>query len=247
MKGSFLLSSGNKSIVDRNIYADKSSLVLEWILLKGIEKELFSLREVVDATGVGVGTVHRVFEHLVLKGYLQTSGLRTGKKFIIKNPSALFSDWLEKYSILKKCRLFSYSTGFQMREQVINALLESGFQKSVFLALHSSAEKHGCKNTNLQQLELYLMQPNLKPALEKALKLHPKERGYEVLLIEPYYKSMLNQSIALQKQNVQKHLFHAPAFLTFLDLYHFPLRGIEQAEFMAERIAELKRIYKKGR
>ncbi|WP_171005716.1 hypothetical protein [Candidatus Rhabdochlamydia sp. T3358] len=26
-----------------------------------------------------------------------------------------------------------------------------------------------------------------------------------------------------------------PALLTFLDLYHFPLRGQEQAEFMTER------------
>jgi hypothetical protein len=32
-----------------------------------------------------------------------------------------------------------------------------------------------------------------------------------------------------------------------LDLYHFPLRGQEQAEFMAERVHELKRIYKEYR
>ena len=38
----------------------------------------------------------------------------------------------------------------------------------------------------------------------------------------------------------------APILLTYLDLYHFPLRGQEQAEFMAERIPELKRIYRNG-
>jgi hypothetical protein len=38
----------------------------------------------------------------------------------------------------------------------------------------------------------------------------------------------------------------SPPLLTFLDLYHFPLRGQEQAEFMAQRIPELKRIYKNG-
>jgi hypothetical protein len=248
MKGNFLLPSVNKAIVERNIYADKSALVLEWILLQGIEKEYFSLREVVDATGVGSGTVHRVFEFLVLKGYLQTIGIRTSKKFLIKNPTLLFSDWIESYSIVKKCKMFSYSTGFQNREQVIDALLKSGgLEQKVVLTLHSAAEALGFKNTNLQQLELYFMQTNMRPTLEKVLKLQPKERGYDVLLIEPYYKAMLNNSITSQKHDVKKHLFYASPLLTFLDLYHFPLRGIEQAEFMAERIAELKRIYKKGK
>jgi hypothetical protein len=43
-----------------------------------------------------------------------------------------------------------------------------------------------------------------------------------------------------------KNIKICPSLLSFLDLYHFPLRGQEQAEFMAERISELKRIYKKG-
>lgn len=244
MKGRFLVSPFHKSIVERNIYADKSSLVLEWILLKGIENEDFSLREVAQATGIGLGSVHRVFESLILKGYLQTIGIRTNKKFRINNPSGLLSEWIGAYSLVKKCKLFAYSTGFQNREQVLDALMQSGLEQKVVLALHSSASAHGYKNTNLQQLELYLMQPNIRSKLEKALKLSPKERGYDVLLIEPYYKAMLSQCISKQKE---KQIFNAPTLLTFLDLYHFPLRGIEQAEFMAQRIPELKRIYKKGR
>jgi len=114
------------------------------------------------------------------------------------------------------------------------------------LALHSSAEAHGCKNTNLQQLELYLMQPSIRPKLEKLLKLSPKERGYDVLLIEPYYKAMLGQCISQQRNHSKKQMFYAPALLTMLDLYHFPLRGIEQAEAMAQRLPELKRIYKRS-
>lgn len=247
MKGHFLISPLNKSIVERNIFADKSSLVLEWVLLKGIEKEDFSLREVAHATGVGLGSVHRVFESLVLKGFLQTIGIRTNKKFSVKNPEGLLLDWIEAYSLVKKCRMFAYSTGFQNREQVMDALILSGLEQKVVLALHSSAEAHKCKNTNLQQLELYLIQTNIKPKLEKSLKLSPKERGYDVLLIEPYYKAMLNQCITKEKDGSKKHLFYAPALLTFLDLYHFPLRGIEQAETLAQRISELRRIYKKGR
>lgn len=58
---------------------------------------------------------------------------------------------------------------------------------------------------------------------------------------------MLNLSIDSSKPSELKNnfLFKSPFLLTFLDLYHFPLRGQEQAEFLAERMATLKRIYKK--
>lgn len=80
-----------------------------------------------------------------------------------------------------------------------------------------------------------------RSTLEDVLQLEPQERGYEVLLIEVYYESLLNLGV-----NQGKGLKVCPVLLTFLDLYHFPLRGLEQAEFMAERAPELKRIYKNG-
>ena len=108
------------------------------------------------------------------------------------------------------------------------------------LALHSAAEAHGYKNSNLEGLELYVLDPSIRAKLESVLQLEPQERGYEVLLIEPYYKKMLI------RQNVKggKDVGTCPLLLAFLDLYHFPLRGQEQAEFIAQRAPEMKRIYK---
>jgi hypothetical protein len=60
-----------------------------------------------------------------------------------------------------------------------------------------------------------------------------KEKGYEVLLIEPYYKMLLKQN-----RKDDKEIGISPLLLTFLDLYHFPLRGQEQAEFIAQRNPE---------
>ncbi len=51
--------------------------------------------------------------------------------------------------------------------------------------LLSSAEAHGCKNTNLNSLELYMLDPSVRSKLEDVLQLEPQERGYEVLLIKP--------------------------------------------------------------
>ena len=88
------------------------------------------------------------------------------------------------------------------------------------LALHSAAEALGYQNTNLQTLELYLAEPGIRLDVEKVLELEPQEKGYEVLLIEPYYKSMLNSDGLPQKPDKQKNpsifLRHTSTLLTFL-------------------------------
>lgn len=240
MKGRFLLSS-NEDPAEGNIYADKSALVLDWLLREGVKKEEISLREVAKEAGVSIGLVQRVFGILVLKGLVQTEGIRTAKKFFFKKPKLLLESWLEHYSIAKKCKMRTYRSSFSGKTELLEVLKKSKLNQKVALALHSAADALGLKNTNLDTLELYILDPDVRSILEEVLQLEPQERGYEVLLIEPYYKALLSHGIELD-ENVKI----CPVLLTFLDLYHFPLRGQEQAEFMAERVPELKRIYKNG-
>lgn len=238
MKGRFLVSS-NEDPAEGNIYADKSALILEWLLREGVKRQGFSLREAAKEIGVSVGLVQRVFGILVLKGFLQTEGIRTAKKFFFKKSKFLLESWLGHYSIAKKCKVRTYQSALSEKAELLDVLKKSKLGQKVVLALHSAAEVHGCKNTNLNTLELYMLDPAARSKLEELLQLEPQERGYEVLLIEPYYKSLLNLSV-----DSDKNIKNCPVLLTFLDLYHFPLRGREQAEFMAERIPELKGIYK---
>jgi len=240
MKGRFLVSS-NEDPAEGNIYADRSALILDWLLREGVKRQGLSLREVAKEIGVSVGLVQRVFGILVLKGLLQTEGIRTAKKFFFKKPKLLIESWLEHYSIAKKCKMRTYRSALSEKAELLDALKKSKLSHKVALALHSAAEAHGCKNTNLNSLELYMLDPTIRSKLEDVLQLEPQERGYEVLLIEPYYESFLNLG-----EDSGKGLKICPVLLTFLDLYHFPLRGQEQAEFMAGRIPELKRIYKNG-
>jgi DNA-binding transcriptional regulator YhcF (GntR family) len=241
MAGRFLIGSNEKPL-EWNIYSDKSAVVLDWLLREGIKSPELSVRNVSKQAEVSLGSVQRVFETLVLKGILQIEGIRTAKKFLLKDPKRLLESWLEHYSIVKKCKMRTYRSGFQDKIELLEALKKSNLSNKVALALHSAAEVHGYKNTNLNTLELYMLDPLVRPQLEKKLLLEPQERGYEVLLIVPYYKSLLKNISGLDLDiNV------SPSILTFLDLYHFPLRGQEQAEFMAERLPELKRIYKSGK
>lgn len=224
-----------------NVYADKSSLVLYWLLTKSSDKEGFSIREVAQECMVSVGLVQRILQALFQSGLIGSQGVRTAKKFFFKKSYSLLEHWLDEYSLVKKCKTWTYRTGFSTKEDLLKALKESKWRDKVVLALHAAADAHGCKNTNLNTLELYLLDPLLRSELEKVLQLEPQERGYEVLLIQPYYKGLLSLS-QTSKQNIAA----SPPLLTFLDLFHFPLRGQEQAEFMAERLPELKRIYKGG-
>ncbi len=238
MKGRFLIGS-NEQLVEGNIYSDKSAVVLDWLLREGVKSRELSVRNVSKEARVSLGTVQRVFGALVLKGILQAEGIRTAKKFFLKDSKRLLESWLEYYSIIKKCKMRTYRSGFQDKAELLEALKKSNLSNKVALALHSAAEVHGYKNTNLNTLELYTLDPLVRPQLEKKLLLEPQERGYEVLLIEPYYKSLLRNA---SESNLDINV--SPYILTFLDLYHFPLRGQEQAEFLAERLPGLKRIYK---
>jgi len=238
MEGRFLIGSNEKP-VEGNIYSDKSAVVLDWLLREGIKSRELSVRNVSKEAGVSLGSVQRVFGTLVLKGILQAEGIRTAKKFFLKDPKRLLESWLEHYSIIKKCKMRTYRSGFKDKAELLEVIKKSNLSNKVALALHSAVEAHGYKNTNLNTLELYMLDPLVRPQLEKKLLLEPQERGYEVLLIEPYYKSLLKNT---SDSNLDINV--SPSILTFLDLYHFPLRGQEQAEFMAERLLELKRIYK---
>lgn len=241
MKGRFLVGSNEKP-VEGNIYSDKSAVVLDWLLREAINGQELSIRNVSKEGGISLGSAQRVFETLVLKGILQAEGIRTAKKFFLKDPKRLLEGWLEHYSIVKKCKMRTYRSGFQDKAELLEAIKKFNLSNKVVLALHSAVEAHGCKNTNLNTLELYMLDLLIRPQLEKKLLLEPQERGYEVLLIEPYYKSLLKNTFP---SNLDINV--SPSILTFLDLYHFPLRGQEQAEFMAERLPELKRIYKSGK
>ena len=238
MKGRFLVSS-NEDPAEGNVYADKSSLVLDWLLRVGLSKESFSLREVAKEAGVSLGLVQRVFNILVLKGLLQVEGVRTSKRFSFNKPKELLESWLERYSIVKKCKIRTYRSALAGKSEWFKALKKSGLGSDVILALHSAAEALGLKNTNLEGLELYVLDSSIREKVESVLQLEPQERGYEVLLIEPYYKMLLKQN-----RKDGKEVSICPLLLAFLDLYHFPLRGQEQAEFIAQRAPDIKRIYK---
>ncbi len=172
MRGRFLVGSKTASS-ERNIYADRSSLILDWLFRTGLHKEKgFSLREVAQEIAVSLGLVQRVFAILVANGVLRIEGLRTAKRFFFKKPNLLLQSWLEQYSIVKKCKMWTYRTGLRGKEEMLATLKKSPLNRKMVLALHSAAEAHGYKHTNLKTLELYMLDPAIRSQLEDLYPFH---------------------------------------------------------------------------
>ncbi len=231
----------NSSNAEINVYADKSASILEWLLLSGKKRKIFSISEVLRDIGVSIGLIQKVFKQLVFYGYLKTEGFGTSKRFILSKPKALLESWTESYNITKKCKMWSYISAYRGRKELFEAIKKSNVAQQVVVALHSASDLHKCSNSNLETLELYVPDMKNKPMIEKALRLEPQSRGYDVLLIEPYYKHMVHSCFQSEKE-----LHSTRPILTYLDLFHFPLRGIEQAEYLVENNGEMREIFSSG-
>ena len=109
----------------------------------------------------------------------------------------------------------------------------------MFPALHTaSSEIFHSKSTNLNRQEFYLLDWRQLPKIISQLGLQELDRGYEVLLIKPYYSSLLQKINDEPDNKIWKNAY---AILTVLDLCHFPVRGIEQAETLFRKV-ELKNL-----
>jgi hypothetical protein len=236
MKGRYLLKSVKPRKAQSDIFGDKSALVLHWLFSNAIDGDPFSLRLASKESGVSLGQVQKVLATLIHNGIIEVQGERTAKKFIFKKPGVLLKEWEEKYSLVNKAKLRTYRTPLPTAKEIIKRINGSSLKKIVVLGLHSAVRVRGFSNTNLESVEIYLLDLKKLPDLEKLLNLEPQERGYGILIAEPYYKHWLKRSVDHDGLSV------SPDLLTYLDLANYPLRGREQADYLLQKSPELKRI-----
>lgn len=209
--------------VEIDIFSNKSSLVLFWLMthISALQSKGFSINELARDIGISVGQVYKVIKQLEYDGIISSKGLRTNKKFYFKNPSQLIVSWVKHYNLVRKTK----TKGFVKVSPGLDLI-----QKKLDLvpALHTAASKvFNLKITNLRQNEFYLLNWEKLPKLIKELDLVELDRGYDVLIIKPYYTALLEKFNRDRDSDTWKSAFK---LLTILDLTHFPIRGIEQAE-----------------
>jgi len=235
MRRSYLTKKINAKGKTPNIFANTSGLLLSKILLGQFED--LSINQLANENGISIGLVHKIVSQLVEEGYVRSEGVRTAKKYKLIKPKELLKKWISSYNITERCRFYTYNIGIDSKE-VIKKIKGSKYKNSLALALHSACLEFN-KFTNLDTNEFYLLKEDSRKEIEQFLRLEPVDRGYQVLLIEPYYSRILEDQASITPKS---KVLVSPPLLTFLDLYHFPLRGIEQAEFLLKKHIELKKL-----
>lgn len=238
MKSQFLIKKVTPESPTANIFANRSGLILHELLAQPPEE--FRVRDLARRLELSHGLVQRVVSELVNSGIIASEGIRTAKRYRLARPGRLLRQWIESYSISRKCKFYNYSSGYSVSE--IEGKLDKvkrGQREPLVFALHSAARAYKCGFTNLQTCELYISSKDQRLNLEESLRLQPRDSGYDVLLIEPYYSALVERKS--ERINAQ---FISSSLLTFLDLYHFPLRGNEQAEHLLHKHPALQHLAK---
>ena len=210
--------------IEIDIFSNKSALILFWLLANHnqVKNEGFSINELSREAEVSIGLVHKVIKQLEYKGIIISKGFRTNKRFYLKLANKLIVDWVKEYNLLKKTKI----KGFYLpTSDKINLK-----KLRLIPALHSAAsELYHLKVTNLRVKEFYLSDwKNLSQVINK-LELQELDRGYEFILIKPYYSILVERVLDIENNTIWKKAYN---ILVFLDLCHFPLRGLEQAEVL---------------
>jgi len=185
--------SSNFSEIEPDIFSNKSSVIVEW-LLKENEENQFSIREIAKSLGLSLGLVQKIIKRLVYYGGVLEEGKSTSKVFRVLDKPRILSTWIKDYNILKKCKTWSYNFGAVNRGEILKRLQNPKYAGKVALALHSAAEALGYKSTNLKTLELYILDETVREELEQDLDLCSKKTSLNVILIKPYYPLMLTRA-----------------------------------------------------
>lgn len=217
-----------------DIFSNKSSLILFWLLAnhEQVKGAGFSVNELGRVTGISVGLVHKVVKQLEYEGIIISKGMRTSKRFYLKSPSKLLLSWVREYNVIKKAKSKGFTAPISK---------DIDWEKLKLVpALHTAAsEFFKVKSTNLRAKEFYLKDWDSLPRVVDRLDLQELDRGYELLLIKPYYSSLIEKVQMLDPNDIWMRSYN---LLVVLDLCHFPLRGVEQAEAVFRKADFLKDI-----
>lgn len=217
----------------RSIFSDKATIVIramlsrpgkKWVV-RGFEKEF----------GVGRARAAAVLAILRKKGFV--GGIRSGRlaHSVLLNKKELLAEWLKFYNFeLNRTHLY-YASSADILLRMRNYFNERKLQNEYALTLHSGANLI-TNYVNTQAVYCYLRSDKFAERaldLAQALDLKELKKGGNFYLIQPYYKnSAFFKTRQIKGYNVVSNL------QLYLDLYNFPQRGREHAQYLLKILKE---------
>jgi hypothetical protein len=215
------------------LLGDKANIIIRAMLAQPDRK--WVARDFEKELGVGRARAATVLSALRTKGFV--GGVRSGRLAysVLQNREELLEEWLKVYKFeINEAHLY-----YAPRENILSRLKEyfasRNGSKKYALTLHTGAN-FITNYVNTPTMYCYLPAENFENAsldLRQALDLKELKNGGNFYLIKPHYKTAVFYNTQTMKgYNVVSDL------QLYLDLYHFPQRGRDHAEYLLKTLKE---------
>jgi hypothetical protein len=208
----------------RGPFSDKASLILRKLISE--TDKIWGIRELAGAIDLDPGFVSRMVKELDKRNYV----VRVNSKIRVRNAKAILDDWVHEYNYKKNRAITSFSLAGNAWE-IIEDLSKLKIPDNVnyALSLHAGASLIS-RYAVFESVHIYVQNQQVADYFIKQLKLKLVDQGENVIFLFPYYKN----SAFYDKQKF-KGLWLASDIQLYLDLYNYPIRGLEQAEHLYEK------------
>jgi hypothetical protein len=215
----------------RGVFSDKASLILREAF-KDIKRP-WGVRELAGSVGINPGFISRLSEELEKRNYIS----RKNSRLIFKDPESILEDWVREYDYRKnkEVRFFCLGKG---PDEIIDKIKRLKIPEKLIYAFgfHSGANLISPYSV-YNEVHIYIKDENEIRWFADNLKLKQVDSGANLIFLLPHYK----HSVFYDIQQVDS-LKVVSDIQLYLDLYKYPIRGVEQAEYIFEK--RLKKYFK---
>lgn len=215
------------------LLSDKATMIIRAMLSQPDRK--WVARDFEKEFDVGRARAAMVLSELRAKGFV--SGIRSGRlaHSVLQNKEELIEEWLKLYKFERNESYLYYSASEDVLVRLKNYFASKKQEQPYALTLHTGAN-FITHYVNTPTMYCYLPAKNFKNAsldLSQALDLKELKRGGNFCLIKPYYKTaVFFNTRKIKGNNVVSDL------QLYLDLYHFPQRGRDHAEYLLKTLKD---------
>lgn len=216
----------------KSIFSDKATVIIRAILAQPERK--WTVRDFEREFSVGRSRAAQVLAELRKKGFV--GGVAAGRYAYsrLTDRDGLIKEWLRVYRFELNESFLYYSEG-DILSAMKTFFKNKKWEERYALTLHTGANLIS-NYVNTPVTYLYLDNEHfaeMSLEIRQALDLKELKQGGNVCFIKPYYKN----SVFLHKQNI-KGFSVVSGLQLYLDLYHFPQRGREHADYLLKLYKE---------
>jgi hypothetical protein len=208
----------------RGPFSDKASLILRAALSD--PQKVWGIRELAQSIGLDPGFVSRMAQELEKRNYVS----RIDSKLKLREPKSLLEDWVREYDYRRnqEVRYFCLAKG---PEEIIEKVAASQIPDDIIyaLGLHAGANLIDPYSV-YKEVHIYAESKGVINRFMEKMKLREAGEGANLIFLLPYYK----HSVFYGKQRIRSGWVVSDLQL-YLDLHHYPIRGLEQAEHLYEK------------